>query len=258
MLKLTGKILGIPIERIWFWSGESLENKAQIIRLVRAESAEVDKLDKRYEATEVYTLVSDLKEDREELWAKLNKNYKYEINRAYKENISINFYNSNAIKEKKILDDFRKTYMSFSKQLGIKSVEKAYDEEKIHSYIDNDCILISVAILDNAIVYHLYVYDGLNTVLCYSASDVREEGVDRSLVGRMNKLLHWEDMLYFKGKGIEKFDWGNVSTKDVSNYNGIDKFKKGFGGYDKKLYNITVSNGCWGDLAIELMRWRKK
>ncbi len=73
--------------------------------------------------------------------------------------------------------------------------------------------------------------------LLHSASCFREESADQSLIGRANKRLHWEDIKYFKQKGLLRYDWGGIS--DFENPNGIDEFKLKFGG-EKITYTIFL------------------
>lgn len=54
----------------------------------------------------------------------------------------------------------------------------------------------------NLAVYHVYMYDENEAVLMFSVSDFRDEDIDRNLAGRANKLLHYDDMRYFKKRDL--------------------------------------------------------
>ncbi|MBQ2936393.1 MAG: hypothetical protein IJD96_09185, partial [Lachnospiraceae bacterium] len=83
-----------------------------------------------------------------------------------------------------------------------------------------------------------------------------EESADQSMIGRANKRLHWEDMKYFKEKGLVRYDWGGIS--DFENPNGIDEFKLKFGGDKITYYNVFTGNSLLGKLAVTAMKLLKK
>ncbi len=62
------------------------------------------------------------------------------------------------------------------------------------------------------LVFHSYIIDDSHVRFFYSCSSFRQEREMSSIIGRMNRLLHWENMLFFKHKGICEYDWGRVST----------------------------------------------
>ena len=74
------------------------------------------------------------------------------------------------------------------------------------------------------------------------------------MAGRMNKLLHWHDMQSFMEKRVHYYDWGNVSNGEPENYNGIDRFKAGFGGVPTKLENVFIGNRILGRIYIRFLQ----
>ena len=125
-----------------------------------------------------------------------------------------------------------------------------FDENLIKKYINNNCFLISVAEFEKGKVYHAYFFSDSSTCLWYSASDFRNQEVDRNLAARANKRLHFEDMKHFKDIGIKLYDWGNVTTQNNANPNGIDKFKASFGGTYTEKYSYTVGNTLLGKILL--------
>ena len=63
---------------------------------------------------------------------------------------------------------------------------------------------------DTPYVFHSYIVDmeDKQVRLLHSCSSFRSEKLLANLIGRINKLLHWEDMIYFKKCGIRQYDWG--------------------------------------------------
>lgn len=254
MLRLPGSIGGLSVERIWFWKDdEPVSSPAQILRYLRVDPKRTPSLRGCVCADTAYTLMSDLKEPEETLWGRLNKNYRYEIRRAQKEDVQMSAYRGEDLRRQPdIMNDFERTYMSFCESLRNEDLKKDLDKRKISSYIEHDCILVTKAELGSAVVFHLYVTDEEDAVLCYSASDFRDDSVDQASAGRMNKLLHWHDMMLLKEQGCQFYDWGNVSS--FEHYNGIDKFKAGFGGEQVTLENVFVGNRLLGKLAVGAKR----
>lgn len=254
MIVLPGRVRGLTVDRIWFWDGGApVESSAELIRYLRLSPEQTEALGGHTASDAAYTLVSDLTEEEEVLWGRLNKNYRYEIRRAQKDGVLLSEYRAEDLRRRpEILESFEKTYMDFCEQLKNEDLKKDFSSEKIASYMEHDCILVTKAALGNAVVYHLYVADARQAVLCYSASDFRDPSVDQAAAARMNKLLHWQDMMGMKKAGLKVYDWGNVSS--FEQYNGIDKFKAGFGGEQKTLFNVFVGNGVLGKMAVAARR----
>ena len=100
--------------------------------------------------------------------------------------------------------------------------------------------LTAASIGGREVVYHAYVTDETHTRLLISCSEFRVANKEmRNAIGRANKYLRWEDMMFFKDLGVKKYDWGGVAS--FANPNGIDKFKMGFGGTPVEYYNITYN-----------------
>ena len=114
--------------------------------------------------------------------------------------------------------------------------------------------MLSLSEYENGKVFHAYIHDDSNAVLWYSASDFRNENVDRNLASRANKGLHYYDILQFKSKGLKTYDWGNVSSKDNANPCGIDVFKSGFGGSYCEKYFYTEGKSFIGKIICKLLR----
>lgn len=246
MLGTVQKKRLFSIERIWFTNHAS--SKCDIIRYNRADNPLPSTLFTRNEKNE--TVISDLTKSIDELVSKCTKTIKYEIKKCLNEDVDIAFYDSTAISvDSQVFKDFKAAYLELAEGANNKDLLKAFSPEKIDNFIKNDCLLLTYAKRDNSHVYHVYVFDDRNCVLLYSASNFRTDDKNaRNLTGRMNKLLHFKDMEYFKSLGVESYDWGNISSS--TNPNGIDQFKMSFGGEIKDVYNIFVGNTLKGKLMV--------
>lgn len=202
------------------------------------------------------TLVNDLRQDEQELQSLVKKNCKYEIRRAKKEGAIVSFYQNQDCLE--IIDSFEGTYnlMFESKRLyGYR-----FNRKLVLAGIRSGNIVISTCtdICGVVTVFHAYLVDGTSTILMYSASPLWKDGQKEkaNLIGRMNKCLHWEDMLFFKGQNYINYEWGGLSS--FENPNGIDKFKMEFGGETRSYYNYLVPKTVLGKVYVWLIERREK
>jgi lipid II:glycine glycyltransferase (peptidoglycan interpeptide bridge formation enzyme) len=195
-----------------------------------------------------YTYWTSLQPEETDIFNSFSKTIRYEIRRSEKDAINIHVYNAKDCI--RMLDDFKATYMHFCEQCNNDELKHIYDDALIRTYIDNGCFFLSVAEFDKGKVYHAYIYDESNACLWYSASDFRNPNVDRNLAARANKRLHFEDIKYFKEMGLQRYDWGNISSRNNENPNGIDYFKASFGGTYAEVYCYTVGNTFLGKVLV--------
>lgn len=236
------------LERIWFSNKE--DSTADVVRYLRAKSplkgAFVD-------CSSVETVITDLNYSNEEILSKSTKTVKYEVTKCEKESVNISYYTASDLKKNKsLVDEFETAYMDFANELGLKVVINSYKRTKIDNYIDNESIMLSKAEKDGVTVFHVYSCGGQECCLNYSVSNFRKDNSKRNLAGRMNKLLHFKDMDWFRDHGYVLYDWGNISSS--INPNGIDKFKMSFGGEVVTLYNSFVGKSLLGKLLVLLYK----
>lgn len=201
---------------------------------------------RRWFSKPFYTLFIDLAQDEESIFSTFDKNTKYEINRAKnKDNITTAVFDSQ--KQRKIFYDF---YDEFAKTKNLNSL----GTREAGLLIDNGMFVIRTASLNNeALVFHTYITANGRARLAHSASLFREseEGAYRNLVGRANRLLHWEDMLYFKKMGYLIYDLGGINP-DMANEEtkAINRFKECFGGKQVIEYNSIIPSSLKGFLYL--------
>lgn len=185
------------------------------------------------------TLITDLTQSEDDLYRKIRKNYRYEIRRAGKENIQLNFYSAKEMRgRKKLLSAFANTYNQMYKSKGL---HVRFNLPLVEQYMEENAICFTIAFSDGVpLVFHSYIIDECNTRFFYSASPFRVEQELAGRIGCMNKALHWFDLKLFKNKGIRTYDWGGIA--DFESPNGIDRFKMGFGGTPRTYYNRI--SGC--------------
>ena len=129
--------------------------------------------------------------------------------------------------------------------------------DQMEAYMDANAIyLTGIYEGDTPHVFHSYIVDNKNARLLHSTSNFRSSEENASFVARSNKRLHWEDMMLFKAQGIEKYDWGGISS--IENPNGIDIFKMKFGGDITTYFNVYEGYSLIGKLAIKMLKRRKE
>ena len=251
MLIMEDEKFGLSFEKIWFWNGKNLQSSAHILRYLRIDPALAETLkgQKSYDVNN--TLITDLSQDETYIFSTFNKNYRYEIRRAQKEEPDFKVYRARELKEEmSIVEEFETAYNTFCDTIQNEVVRSNYDHEMIVQFIEKNAIVLTKAVKDNLVVYHIYVTDGETVVLDYSVSDFRDDNADKAAAGRLNKLLHWKDIMMFKSEGCKIYDWGNVSGRTSEELNGIDRFKAGFGGVLTKQVSVFVGNSILGNLAV--------
>lgn len=200
---------------------------------------------------EYHTCMNDITLDEETMLAAINKAVKYQFRRSEKDNIEIRFYEKTDIeKDIKLLETFADLY---ERMYASKGSNTKFNIAAVNAYLDVDALVFS-SVWHNGemIVFHSYIRDNNDARLLHSASCFREESADQSMIGRANKRLHWEDIRYFKNKGLTKYDWGGIS--DFEHPNGIDEFKLKFGGDKITYYNVFAGKSLLGRLVVTAMK----
>jgi lipid II:glycine glycyltransferase (peptidoglycan interpeptide bridge formation enzyme) len=202
-----------------------------------------------------YTLITNLETAEDELWQGINKNVRYEIRRANKEGIITKQFNGKEIlKNKDIINKFENIYNQMYLDKGIDS---KFNRSLFYEYAKNNSIIVTVAYHDQTpLVFHSYIMDNENARFFYSTSPFRQDNEQRNLIARMNKLLHWSDLLMFKSGGILKYDWGGINNPDSPN--SIAQFKLKFPGKVVEYYNIQEGRTLLGRIAIKILKYRNK
>ncbi|AEE91897.1 conserved protein of unknown function [Tepidanaerobacter acetatoxydans Re1] len=257
MINVTYKKKYFKINAVWFCKDIEVivdRSRGDFIFLHGIDKSVLDTNRKNAIINKQFSLITDLKAEPEEIFKEFNKNYRYEINRAGKEGVNCISYLSEDLKDDPdILASFKMEYTNFVK---LKGIVNSYNEPAMQQYIANGNVLLTKALKDKqSYAQHVYLYDNRIARLLYSVSNFRTKDLDPNFAGRANKYLHWHDIQYLHKHKIEVLDWGGISS--IENLNGIDKFKKGFGGKEHTYYNIIFGKSLIGKLAISMMKLKR-
>lgn len=202
--------------------------------------------------TEQKTLVTDLTLSEEEIFSRIDKKFRYEIRRGEKEMIQTRQLDGMEIcRDFSILNRFREC---FDEMISKKGLKQRFNVEVLRKYARRGILHVSVAYLDgDPAVYHSYVDDG-RRVRCWHSCSIREDSGESRAIGRANRLLHWNDIRYFKDRGFTLYDWGGIF--DLGLTNGIDHFKASFGGIPETRYRFVIAVSPLGRLYLRCVRLR--
>lgn len=133
-------------------------------------------------------------------------------------------------------DDIKEFVLYHNDFIQKKNLSGLLSEKELKIY--GDALVIRTAYLnvDQYLVFHSYLLDrSIKRVrLFHSVSNLYDNTLtpsQKQLIGRANRLLHYDDMLHFREQGILIYDFGGYAyqTNDKS-LKGINNFKDSFGG----------------------------
>lgn len=194
-----------------------------------------------------YTRVFDLTQSEEQLLEQMNSTTVKEIKRAReKDGVSCSF---NLTPTHVEINDFVQFTNSNARAPGQSHVVTR-EMEKL-----NDAGLLMLSRVERedgtVLVWRANLtHVGQGRARClYGGSLNTSDQVLRSLAGRANRLLHFNEMLFFKGLGYRIYDFGGwYAGKEDAKRLQINQFKAGFGGRVAVGYDCEEPVSLWGRL----------
>src|SRR5699024_11152389 len=203
----------------------------------------------------VKTLCIDLTKPVEQLKKELNRTTRYQINKAGRDQLSVQFITNASDSDIKTFANF---YNNFAKLKGIGLCRN----DKVKALRDHGHLIISYVYDQDRsrLCSHLYMVDGERATMLYSCS-ARFTAEDKPpiQIGRANRFLHWQDIQFFKENGYNTYDYYGLSTNEHNKeQQNINAFKKGFGGNEVQLYQSFIPQTLKGIIMVLLLRikWR--
>ena len=182
------------------------------------------------------SLVNDLSASQDEIAAGFGASNRAHIRRAEKEALEGEIL----LEPRDQIQQFNTFYDAFAKQKGL---QNAY-ARGLRAACEARALVLSRARKDfNDLVWHAYIVSGSRVSLLHSASHFRGGNpLERRLVSRANRWLHWRDMLEFKQMGIREYDWGGLFDQESDAVRaGINNFKREFGGRCERTFDCDVA-----------------
>lgn len=232
----------IKIEEVWFSEKKENDKKVDIISYMQTEKpfAFVNRVSD--------TLVTDLTEPEEMILQRIDKKYQYEIRRAKKDGTKQIVHSGNV--SDTIIKTFIDNYNEFANEKGLTAKMDEDTFSLLKKYRDNDNLVISEACInESSVVWHVYIYDSEITRLLYSISHFRsDDTISRTSIGMANRMLHYDDLIWFKNNGLRRYDWGGIS--DAPELKNITDFKNKFGGKRRTVYYVQEGVSLLGRFAL--------
>jgi len=219
-------------------------------KLQKIPSADVYKLNqyavKGFLNTTFTTIHIDLTKVENDIFSNFEKNTKYEINRALqKDSLTVSDVDMDSE-----LIVFMNAYDEFAKSKNLPLLNR----KELQLLVDSSLLVIRKINDSNqqTLVYHSYITTDDRARLLHSFSFYRtKESSNKSLIGRANRLLHWNDILYFKNNQIKVYDLGGIDTDILnSETQAINKFKHCFGGKIVTEYNVQNPGSIKGFIYL--------
>lgn len=242
---------------VWFFSSDSWRRrKFTLVNYNNLYSRlEFAKPERVVRSREGETLVSSLLLSEQELLNKCESNVRNEIRRAKKDGVNCKVFSGLDL-DSETLAQFEKDYAEMHSKKGMQHNSSIPFLTILNE--SNKLIITKAEINGATIAWHCYIVGDHIARLLYSVSLFRNvsDSVSRNAIGRGNRLLHFEDILWFKQNGYRSYDWGGYGhTADVAS---ISAFKKSFGGDQCNTYYYTTTTCSLLFLFLKLARFFKK
>ena len=202
-----------------------------------------------------HTLQLDLRVDPSRLWSEFGKTTRYEIRRAeLRDGFMARILRHPSARD---IEAFARFYNRFALDTGIARSNTA----KLHALNRSSALMIS-RVSDSSeetMSCHAYIVTPERARLLYSATSLRTStGSDqKAAIARANRMLHWHDIQAVHGQGITIYDFGGLALNGDPRLQGIDNFKRGFGGRAVLEYNCYVARSVLGRLALAYLERRR-
>jgi hypothetical protein len=164
------------------------------------------------------TAVVDLTATEEELWQRLDrKSCRYEIRKGRELDSEIT-RNEDSERARELINAHRQ-------RTRYARLISSTDWTRLQEYVD----VFVVAYEGITVAAHVVLVDKSRARLLLSATTHRADAVDTRLVGRLNRVLHWHELMYYKHCGVAQYDFGGVEDRSSAVYS-VSQFKLSFGG----------------------------
>ncbi|MDD4817138.1 MAG: hypothetical protein PHI85_04115 [Victivallaceae bacterium] len=223
MIYYIRKKHGIQYAVIWLSDeNDVLHPSCDVVEYVQSTS-------KRKLGCNFVSLYTDLTQDEDSLFSRIDKQTRYEIRRIAKDHPHSAYYGCREEIPQEHLKKFFDDYDDFATAKGLDRI----DRDELLTMASQKILLLSTASLEEKVLAsHTYVFDRNKARLLNSVSMFRNSvQVSSSKIGMLNRWLHWSDMQYLKQNNLNFLDWGGINYDNLEIAN-ITKFKKEFGGIE--------------------------
>lgn len=181
-----------------------------------------------------YTYAIDLQQSQEQMLANLKGDTARRIRRAREqEKIICEF---RVPRDRAVMNQFEGFYNAFAAIKGLGPLQRSRMEGMAAAGVLDFSVAKSPG--GEVLVYHAN-YRGKNHASgIHSASIFREhsDSVFRNMISRANCLLTWTNLLHYKERGLESYDFGGWHSGNDPGLLSVNRFKTNFGGQVVRNY----------------------
>ncbi|MFT7601120.1 MAG: hypothetical protein ACI8TP_004071 [Acidimicrobiales bacterium] len=153
-----------------------------------------------------------------------------------------------------LIERFADRYDAFAVSRGLRATFRP----RLEQLSAADMLTFSVATdpAQEVEVQHMHLRNADRAMLLHSVSNLDDaEGEVRNMIGRANRLLHWEGMVHFRNLGCSAYDMGGLDIEEKSpETSAIAKFKRGFGGEVMATHSRVVPVSLKGRIALAALK----
>jgi lipid II:glycine glycyltransferase (peptidoglycan interpeptide bridge formation enzyme) len=181
-----------------------------------------DKLpsDPLFKCVTQHTVVLDLSQDSDRLFAQID-NYKRKV---LKRALKVDFDIINLSPTIGLLNEFRSLY---NKSIAKKGATPIFSLNYLKALIPFMTIFKG-DYEGNTLEIMILIHDGQTVRAHYLAHN--ENYPDKQIRGFIGSVIFWKAIMHFKEQGYQTFDFGGINLDEVSSSQGFTKFKLSFGG----------------------------
>jgi lipid II:glycine glycyltransferase (peptidoglycan interpeptide bridge formation enzyme) len=195
---------------------------------------------------ESWTILVDLTKNDSYLLANMNGDTRKQVRRAEREGVHVERFDG---RHACILEEFDRFFQYFSQSKSeVRGVLKvSVQMHMLKILADAGMLDVSRAVSQDGetLVYQLYILAGDRARIHVSASLFREESNigNKKFLGRANRYLNWQNMLYYRQQGYSFFDMGGwYSQNNDESLLRVNHFKESFGG--ERVCEYDAIYGC--------------
>jgi hypothetical protein len=201
------------------------------------------------------TMVIDVRKTPDEMLAKMDRDHRYDIRRALKDELQYEFWTGSRTRE--MILDFANYYDRYASLKGLASVSRK-----------RLAILAQAGVLDISLMRsesgeilsaaaQLHSGSRLRGLQITSSLRAHSEPSRRAMIGRAHRYLIWRDILRAHESGLNYFDFGGwyTGTTDSEKLR-INEFKRGFGGEILHEFSWSRAVTLKGRIALRIMSAR--
>ena len=256
-MKIERKKYGIKMDCFWFDYPDNVSQRGLVGYYDMPEPVALNDKQIVISKRDAFTLRNDLRLSEEELLKAFESNVRNEVRRAKRDGCECEVVSS---LERPIpmglIREFDVVHIEMNKQKGLPYASLA---KELMQYNEQGVLIVSMAYINGGVVaYHVYLCGDDIARLMYSVSSFRNitDSKEKTAIGRANRLLHFEDMIYFKENGYSIYDWGGYSMDET--LAGINAFKRGFGGVLVPSYYVVTTQSNFIGTCVKIIKRIKK